>query len=280
MTELIVQSEGRDTPARRVSRRRGRDGAFTLTELLVVISIIVGMLAMAIPLYRVMSGSRSVEAGQNKMSAMLQRARARAIGMGDRRGVLFFKDQASGQMGMLLVKVVEPNTDTDSYTVDLDEENTDLELLPPGVGAVLCGPAATAGKPKLAYRRVGLIAFDAVGRLQQVFYKFRPTDPNDERFEKPTRLLAQYGDGDATKPVNRIGTDPLNYAPLPSGCAFLLYDAAPFANLDADPNHPEVDVSDVDTNPPVARPQRPWLDQNSTALVVNRYNGTLIRGNE
>src|SRR4051794_38989018 len=71
--------------------RRG----FTLTELLVVIGVIVLMLAMAVPLFNVFSGSRSVEGGQNMVSAMLQRARARALAMQERRGIFFFEDQAT-----------------------------------------------------------------------------------------------------------------------------------------------------------------------------------------
>src|SRR3954464_5655411 len=88
---------------------RGR--AFTLTELLVVIGIIVLMLALAVPLFNVFSGSRSVEGGQNMVSAMLQRARARALAMQERRGIFFFEDQATRKTGMLLVKVDEPITE-------------------------------------------------------------------------------------------------------------------------------------------------------------------------
>src|SRR5438128_8233919 len=106
-------------------QRRLRRRGFTLTELLVVISIIILVLALAVPIFSVLRGGRSVDAGQNVMSATLQRARSRAIGMQSRRGIFFFDDQVSGRTGMLLVKLDDPvigaaAPDTAPYVLELD----------------------------------------------------------------------------------------------------------------------------------------------------------------
>src|SRR5258706_15510719 len=92
-----LNGPGVTPPTHRRAGRRGHDraGGFTLTELLVVISIIVIVLALAIPLFSILRGGRSVEAGQNVLSAVLQRAKARAIGLQERRGGFFFRDQSS-----------------------------------------------------------------------------------------------------------------------------------------------------------------------------------------
>ena len=141
-----------DRPRTNNLSRRG----FTLTELLVVIGAIVLMIALAVPLFNVMSGSGSIEGGQNMASAMLQRARARAIAMQERRGVLFFEDQVTRKTGMLLVKIDEPN-----YLI-LDPWGVPLLYIPPagaanmqegGVTRTATGTGPTA--PKQAPDRKG-----------------------------------------------------------------------------------------------------------------------------
>src|SRR3954469_6080554 len=125
LQHALLQRSGRSAAARR---------GFTLTELLVVIGVIVLMLAMAVPLFNVFSGSRSVEGGQNMVSAMLQRARARALAMQERRGVFFFEDQATRKTGMLLVKLDEPAAAATAggvpgaYILELDEQDEEIQF--------------------------------------------------------------------------------------------------------------------------------------------------------
>jgi hypothetical protein len=199
--------------------------------------------------------------------------------------VLFFKDQVTGQVGMLMVKVLEPNTvpnvafptfsSAAKYPVALDEENTDLELMPPGVGSVLCSADdMTGGSGIVRYSRVGLITFDGVGRMQQLICTLTPDD-GDTRFErtdlakKHTRLYNQFQDRIGPSVLSGLATDAGGY---PTGYAFLLFDATVFKGL-AQPGDPDPDIR-------VSGVERDWLNQNSVGLVVNRYNGTLIRGND
>jgi hypothetical protein len=57
----------------------------------------------------------------------------------------------------------------------------------------------------------------------------------------------------------------------PSQAAFVLYDRR---NLADQPPQTSSTLLDVQFSPE----QLTWLDQNALAVVVNRYNGTLIRG--
>src|SRR4030095_11845206 len=54
--------------------------AFTLIELLVTIGIIVLIIALAIPVVKVLTGNRSIEAAQNQVGALMAEARAEAMG--------------------------------------------------------------------------------------------------------------------------------------------------------------------------------------------------------
>src|ERR1700679_750947 len=56
-----------------------RHRAFTMLELMTVIAIIILVLAMAVPVVRSIEGTRSVEAGYNRVSAAIGHARQIAL---------------------------------------------------------------------------------------------------------------------------------------------------------------------------------------------------------
>src|SRR5262245_28845348 len=66
--------------------------AFSVTELLIVIGILVLVLALAVPAFNFITGSRSVETAGNNIASMLARARAEAMGFQQMRGVFFYID--------------------------------------------------------------------------------------------------------------------------------------------------------------------------------------------
>ena len=241
----------------RPGRRRG---GFTLIELLVVISIIVLLLALAVPLIGSLRGGRSVDAGQNIVSAMLQRARARAIWLQERRGVFFFDDQVTGKTAMLMVKFFDtPNAEL----LEIDDDNQEPEYLPQGIAAAFVLPPTAADTTTTDYHPYGLIVFDGLGRIDNLAaYKLAVTPT--------TYLVAQFGknlDGGGKNVIGALGLNPDPKKPEPSEAAFVIYDRRGLADQGAP-------ASDVE----FAKPQKDWLDKNAVAIVMNRYNGTLIRG--
>src|SRR5947207_1855892 len=74
--------------------------AFTVTELLVVIGIIVLALALAVPALNLITGTKSTEAATNQINSLLARARDDAIGLQEMRGVMFYYDQVEDRVNV------------------------------------------------------------------------------------------------------------------------------------------------------------------------------------
>ncbi len=91
---------------------RARRG-FTLTEILVVLTIIILVLATAVPAFRALTGSRSTDAAQNLFTAMLGRARTMALNQKKTIGVFFSLDPATDRTRMALVELASALDDPD-----------------------------------------------------------------------------------------------------------------------------------------------------------------------
>lgn len=83
---------------------RGKRSAFTLTEVLVVIGIIVLVMAMAVPAFNYVSGARSQEAASNVVSAMVARARNMAVSNARHTGVFFRLDPITDRTTLYIVE--------------------------------------------------------------------------------------------------------------------------------------------------------------------------------
>lgn len=181
-------------------RRRG----FTLTELLIVISILVLVTVLAVPAFNAMTGSRSTEAAQNQLSALLGQARVEAIGLQEPRGVLFFRDPATRRIGAVIVREVPVSRRPDAARyLDMDEGREPM-LLPAGVELQVLDDQQP-GVPPIDDRYIGyntntgveqnrtrvpyggVILFDGQGHLMsapcRIFYGYK-SDPDDDGPDK------------------------------------------------------------------------------------------------
>jgi len=83
---------------------RGLPSAFTLIELMVVLSIIIIIVAIAVPVWSTLSGNNSIATAQNQIASMLGNARADALYNRQMTGVFFFLDPTTGQTAMAEVQ--------------------------------------------------------------------------------------------------------------------------------------------------------------------------------
>jgi prepilin-type N-terminal cleavage/methylation domain-containing protein len=84
---------------------------FTLTEILIVVGVIVLVLGLAAPLFNVISGSRSTEAGSNLLGSVLGQARSIAINTGTPTGVFIHVDPDSNRTKLTLVSLARSEID-------------------------------------------------------------------------------------------------------------------------------------------------------------------------
>ncbi|HYE21723.1 MAG TPA: hypothetical protein VEA69_25005 [Tepidisphaeraceae bacterium] len=243
-----------------VNGLRGRR-AFTLTEVLVIIAVIVVVLAMAVPLFNVFSASRSVDGAENVLSAALQRARSRAIGMQERRGLFVFTDPATGNAAMVTVVLVNrANVPVPVVELELDpsgQQTSDTEPLPSGVGVAFMGrDYNNASGTPLTFRPLGLIVFDAYGRLEQLEFTIR----------KDTFLAkrAELDGGTISIPA------PNSNEALYSSVAMTFYERRAFGDGTTSANKP-AETLKFDGDQPK------WVSENGLAILFNRYNGTAFR---
>src|SRR4051812_21386550 len=118
----------------RFTSRRG----FTLTEILIVLGLVVLLLAIAVPSFNLIRGSRSVESAENQISALIGRARSDALGLQKTVGIMFFLDPVTERINVAEVVAADypdaaaaPIPTRDVY---LDVvSGTEYLTLPPGV---------------------------------------------------------------------------------------------------------------------------------------------------
>lgn len=259
--------------------------AFTLVEILIVISLIVLILAMAMPAFNFITGGRSEDAATNQISAMLARARTEAVGLQEKRGVMFYLDPATDREMMVIVKEAVPvGAVNPNVGVWLDAEDADHLPLPKGIGIQA---ANDAGSSAVADRYIGfnvrtgttvavgsVILFDGSGRLVSTRCGLSMQKISDSPLGVQTItpsamsvLLAPTTAG--LVPNYPSTTLALNAIPL-SSFGFVLFDRSVFLE--------KKDQGFGDDDPAVGdSAEENWIDQNATAVLINRYNGTLVK---
>jgi prepilin-type N-terminal cleavage/methylation domain-containing protein len=261
--------------------------AFTLTELMIAIAIFVLLLAVAVPLFRTITGTRSIAAGTNVLSATLNRVRMEAIGFQQHRGVMFYLDQNTGRVGMITVAEAAAPTGAVNlgaladvwFDVVGDAEGA---LLPAGIGLEGQLSVASLGNRYIGFNpsrnlftnalipsvnRYGCImAFTPEGRLflgtpGTVWWTgTAPTNTSDFLFG-PGQTLASL--------ANLTGSS--QFVPI---MCLSMFESDEFLTQFAGSSDAWQDDWMMMANE-VAK--ETWLNNNATPFLTNRYNGTLIK---
>lgn len=93
------------------SRRHPRRSGFTLVELLTVIGIIALVVALAVPLFGLLTGRRSVQSGQNVVAAALAQARTVAVSRGVDTALIAYHDPTLDRVRLIIATVGRDPTD-------------------------------------------------------------------------------------------------------------------------------------------------------------------------
>jgi prepilin-type N-terminal cleavage/methylation domain-containing protein len=148
-----------------------RRKAFTLTELLVVISIIVVVIAVLVPSIKTLTGDRSVPLARNRLAALLATARESAINSNSIVGIAVFPDVLGSHDTIVAFVQTNPYASGASVSQYLDIiPGSEMSVLQPGVTAeVIMGVAPPASSSPAAfvqrYAPIGVILFDPQGHL-------------------------------------------------------------------------------------------------------------------
>lgn len=276
--------------------------AFTLNEMLVVVAIIVLLLGLALPAFNTIRGSKSVEAANNLISAFLGEARAEAIGVQEIRGAMFFLDPATGQVNMALVR-------DSGYTKSAGEDPTgkladvkwlslvpdrDFLTLPAGLGIQTVDNAASPrtddgyiGFNLTSYNATqpiygGVILFDSYGKLISVRYGFRCSSTSTSESGPSTSMASLLTNGTVGLPSFAATDYMIEPSTVNSSTAhFSTYSQIGLAIFDKEAflnNGNNTDEQMFGTYSPTESSEEGWLDSNSTIFLINRYNGSLLKG--
>jgi prepilin-type N-terminal cleavage/methylation domain-containing protein len=271
--------------------------AFTLIEMLVVISVIVLAMTLAIPAIRSLTGSRSEQTAQNTLSSLMGFARSEAVGLQKVEGVMFFLDTTNDRVSAAIVREVPVDIVNEASNVtylDLVKDHDPL-LLPNGIRiwTLKDGPAigttdafpqwrylgfnAYPTGPKPATMTVipgGVILFDGSGKLTVRQYGLRLAPPGGAN---PITDLGRYvytGNQDMATITQRDWPSPFAQASqqfLLSQIGLVILDHETFAAQGFG------DDNGNDANGSTQVAVHTWLDSNTTPIFVNRYDASLMR---
>lgn len=174
-----------------------------------MIGIIVLVLAMAVPAFNALTGSRSIENATNIIAANLTRARLAAIQAQHPRGLVFYRDPNTDRAAIGLVA-------WNSYDSSIEViPGTDLQFLPPGVSIAF---RHRTSETNYAYRHYddaedlyGLILFNSRGHVMHQSYGIYA----DSQLGRQMQL-----NSDIPPPLIHFYSQP----------AFLLFERSPFDN--------------------------------------------------
>jgi prepilin-type N-terminal cleavage/methylation domain-containing protein len=280
--------------------------AFTLVEMLVVITVIVLAMTLAIPAIRSLTGSRSQESAQNTLTAVLGTARADAMALQRIEGIMFFLDTTSDRIKCAEVMETSFNPLTDAQLgeqvvyLDLVPDRDPL-LLPAGIwlwtikdakkvpfqdpfdtyrylGFNSYFGATTADgsslNPPLTNIPGGVILFDSTGRLTSRRYGFRNAKVSGS--SPPSLLGLSLYEGVPNNDKQSLQDWPSAAASnfyIDSQIGICLFDRETFLAQTSSGSQ-NFTANNLAAN---AVAINKWLDANTTPMFVNRYDATLMR---
>lgn len=255
----------RDTGALPVRANRtlhGRDSraaggahpGFTLTELLIVLTIIILVIGIAIPAVNLLSGRRSIATAQNQLSSVLSLARSRALALQRETGLFFYVDPDSDRFAMRMVDVIGRAGAV--HVIDM-VPGTDVHFLPAGVGMQF----PIAGTTGAARSTRGYDGFNRHGGADVLW-------GGAILFDRQGRLLiADFGLTDQTALGDMLGVSGSHTALSHLGVVF--FERGPFID--------QFTLEDPASGYPQSeRDEESWLDENGRLLLINRYSGTFV----
>jgi hypothetical protein len=184
---------------------------------------------------------------------------------------------------------------------------TDVQFLPTGVGVQLLndiqinGVSTSGSRSRDNFLRTGCIMFDKTGVVELMEYDVKPTSKLGQYLMAQGSTVTLAGRNPNTLPPVRL---PAGGLPALNSClGLVLYDRQAFISKGFDENDPtynagagsrlanlRVDGSEGPNNNPNPSNEERWLNEymipdlnnpsqvNSIPLIVNRFNGTLLKG--
>ncbi len=268
-----------------IPRSALRRRAFTMMELLIVIGIVVLLLALSVPAFTWLTGSSSVAGAENTVSAMIGRARGDALGLQRDTGVLFFIDPASQRVALAEVTAISggpvPLDPADAIEARLDlVPDRDFLYLPSGVSSQIIDNHAGADDRYIGFNTAldaggptilpfgGVILFDANGRLASRTYSFAATKADGATTSEINNLLFDVARGGTAAGADMVPSDTVGG--YRSAFGFALFDRDQFLSNGALEDAQAGGAADIGG-------EETWIDENAVPLLINRFNGTLVR---
>jgi hypothetical protein len=210
---------------------------------LIVIGLLVLTVALAIPAFNAIARSSSIDSATNQINAYFADARAQAVGLQQTRGVIMFRDAASGRVTLAQVHYPE---DRSFPTLDLFGGRDEM-VLPQNV-AVRALPSNSTTALTSQYENwpeYCIVLFDGNGK---VLFEQLQVPTNSNLYRRLTQVVTN-------PPATTIPPAGTTFSHM----GFILYEQSEFEDAPAGT-------------------QRDWLKDNGVPFIVNRYNGSLLKG--